>query len=73
MKRSRAVTLGITAVLAATLLGACDHDDDDCEDESMQQIRIVYASSVRKDIPVHVSGPLPASGGFGTHLADCGG
>lgn len=68
--------MGVTLALAATLL-ACglSDDDDDCDDddESLRQIRIVHASSVRKDIPVHVSGALPASGGFGTHLADCGG
>lgn len=77
MKRSSAVKLGITAALAATLL-ACGlgDDDDDCDDddESLRQIRIVHTSSVRADLPqTHVSGALPASGGFGTHLADCGG
>jgi hypothetical protein len=75
MKRSSAVKLGITAALAATLLACGLGDDDDCDDDddSLRQIRIVHTSSVRKDIPVHVSGALPASGGFGTHLADCGG
>ncbi len=59
-------------MLAASLSG-CLGDDDDCDDESLRQIRIVDNGDHVALQQVTSVPTLPASGGFGTHLADCGG
>lgn len=75
MKRSRVVTLGLTVTLATMLACGPGDDDDDCGDdnESLRPIRMVHVGTVREVPAPHVSDSLPTSGGFGTHLADCGG
>ena len=71
MKRSQKVALGFTAMLAATLLLACEgNDDDDCDDESMSQG--VWTREAPA-VPTETLAAPPATGGFGTHLSSCGG
>lgn len=71
VKRSRAVTLSVTLMLTATLLGACN-DDDDCDDESLP--RIEWTQGMRQvDVGQAAPETLPAKGGFGTRMDDCGG
>lgn len=60
--------------MAATLTACNGDDDDDCEDDSLRQVVPVHAGQVEQQVMVGDDwGALPDSGGFGTHLADCGG
>ena len=73
MKRSAAAKLGLVLTLTATLL-ACTlgEGDDDCDDESLRQVVPVHQGDLVLAAQQH-DAMLPASGGFGAHLADCGG
>ncbi|MEV4412698.1 hypothetical protein [Catellatospora sp. NPDC049609] len=71
--RSPAVIIGGVVLLVGALACALD-DDDDCD--SMPAPRTVFAagnSGIRLAEPPATSEALPSSGGFGTHLASCGG
>ncbi|MEU3453953.1 hypothetical protein ABZ671_10155 [Micromonospora sp. NPDC006766] len=81
--RSATVHLGALTALALTLSG-CNNDDDDCGrrpaggggggggDKVAQALR-VSGPPVAPDTPTPVAATLPDRGGFGTHLASCGG
>jgi hypothetical protein len=76
--RSPAVIIGgVLAVVAATacVCGAFgDDDDDDC---SLGPSGTVFAAGTSLRLAEPPAAPatevIPASGGFGTHLASCGG
>jgi hypothetical protein len=72
VKRSTAVKLSLVVTLAATLAACNWNDDDDCDDESLRQVVPVYQGDLVLVAQQH-DAALPASGGFGTHLASCGG
>lgn len=71
--------LGALTALALTLSG-CNNDDDDCDrrptggggDKVAQALRVSGPAAAR-DTPAPVAATLPDRGGFGTHLASCGG
>ncbi|MFI7428354.1 hypothetical protein ACIBPB_15315 [Micromonospora sp. NPDC049836] len=81
--RSATVQLGALTALALALSG-CNNgydDDDDCAlgpagggggDTVALALRVATPAAAR-DTPAPVAGPLPERGGFGTHLASCGG
>ncbi|MFG2055589.1 hypothetical protein ACGFI9_16345 [Micromonospora sp. NPDC048930] len=80
--RSATVQLGTLTVLALTLSG-CNtgyDDDDDCAlgpaggggDTVALALRVPAAAAAR-DTPAPAAAALPDRGGFGTHLASCGG
>ncbi|MEU8264153.1 hypothetical protein AB0C02_26450 [Micromonospora sp. NPDC048999] len=76
--RSATVHLGALTALALTLSG-CNNDDDDCARPAKsggnavtQAIRAPGPAAAR-DTPTPVAAALPGQGGFGTHLASCGG
>ncbi|GIH08726.1 hypothetical protein Rhe02_67930 [Rhizocola hellebori] len=66
---------GVLLLVLATACACGSMDDDDCD--SMGTTDSVFAagsSGVRMAPPAQTqSDALPASGGFGTHLASCGG
>ncbi|MFU8853393.1 hypothetical protein ACNAW0_20750 [Micromonospora sp. SL1-18] len=76
--RSATVQLGALTALALTLT-ACNNDDDDCArgaaggggDTVALALRVPGPAAAR-DKPAPVAA-LPERGGFGTHLASCGG
>ncbi|WBB66243.1 hypothetical protein [Micromonospora sp. WMMD812] len=81
--RSASVQLGALTVLALALSGcnltSDDDDDDDCAlgpggggDTVALAMRVPEPSSARS-IPEPVATVVPERGGFGTHLASCGG
>ncbi|BCJ71322.1 hypothetical protein CS0771_08660 [Catellatospora sp. IY07-71] len=72
--RSPAVIIGGVVVLVAALACAMD-DDDDCDSQPAPRQTVFAAgnSGIRLAEPPTSAEPLPASGGFGTHLASCGG
>ncbi|SCL14320.1 hypothetical protein [Micromonospora inyonensis] len=80
--RSATVQLGTLTVLALALSGCnmtSDDDDDDCALGPSGGGGTV-ALALQKPAPVTgatapepVAGAVPERGGFGTHLADCGG
>ncbi|MFE9693895.1 hypothetical protein [Micromonospora sp. NPDC005806] len=79
--RSATVQLGTLTVLALTLSGCnMTDDDDDCAlgpaggggDTVALALRVPAAAGGR-DTPAPVAAALPDRGGFGTHLASCGG
>ncbi|MEU0152454.1 hypothetical protein [Micromonospora fulviviridis] len=80
--RSATVQLGALTALALALSG-CNNgydDDDDCAlgpaggggDTVAVALRIPAPAAAR-DAPAPVAAALPERGGFGTHLASCGG
>jgi hypothetical protein len=76
--RSPKVIVGGVLLLVMATACACssiDDDDDDCD--SLGPAETVFAagsSGVRMAPPAETSSAaMPASGGFGTHLASCGG
>jgi hypothetical protein len=66
---------GVLLLVMATACACSSIDDDDCD--SLGPTDSVFAagsSGVRIAPPEETStAALPASGGFGTHLASCGG
>ncbi|MEH0842697.1 hypothetical protein V6U81_09935 [Micromonospora sp. CPCC 205711] len=83
--RSASVQLGALTALALALSGCnmtSDDDDDDCAlgpaggggDTVALAMRVpAVTSGSRAAEPRPVAGALPERGGFGTHLASCGG
>ena len=76
--RSPKVIVGGVLLFVLAAAGACAgglDDDDDCDSlGSTDQVFAAGSSGVRLAAPVQAqSAALPASGGFGTHLASCGG
>ncbi|MFJ6195878.1 hypothetical protein [Micromonospora sp. NPDC092111] len=82
--RSASVQLGALTALALTLSGCnltSDDDDDDCAlgpvgggDTVALAMRVPTAiGDTRAAAPEPGSAALPERGGFGTHLASCGG
>jgi hypothetical protein len=77
--RSATVQLGTLTVLALTLTG-CNNDDDDCAlgpvggggDTVALALRVPGTAAAR-DALAPTAAALPDRGGFGTHLASCGG
>ncbi|GAA2396981.1 hypothetical protein [Catellatospora methionotrophica] len=72
--RSPAVIIGGVVLLVAGLACALD-DDDDCSSSPQPQPTVFAAggSGIRLAEPPAPTEALPDSGGFGTHLASCGG
>ncbi|GAB4048804.1 hypothetical protein GCM10028775_14510 [Catellatospora paridis] len=73
--RSPAVIIGGVVLLVAGLACALDDDDDDCSGMPSPQQTVFAAGSsgIRLAEPPAPVEALPDSGGFGTHLASCGG
>lgn len=79
--RSATVQLGALTVLALALSGCnmTDDDDDDCAlgpgggGGTVALALRVPSPSGATTAPEPVAGAVPDRGGFGTHLADCGG
>lgn len=76
--RSPAVIIGGVLALVATTACVCglgdDDDDDDCGLGTPGTAVFAAGTSLRMAEPPAASAELiPASGGFGTHLASCGG
>ncbi|SCE76174.1 hypothetical protein GA0074695_0897 [Micromonospora viridifaciens] len=79
--RSATVQLGALTALALTLTG-CNNDDDDCASGrtsggggggTVAVARQIPAPAAARDVSAPVAAALPARGGFGSHLASCGG
>jgi hypothetical protein len=72
--RSPAVVIGGVVILVSALACALD-DDDDCDSMPAPRQTVFAAgnSGIRLAEPPASTEALPASGGFGTHLASCGG
>ncbi|MFI7603843.1 hypothetical protein ACIBTV_01820 [Micromonospora sp. NPDC049366] len=80
--RSASVQLGTLTVLALALSGCnltSDDDDDDCAlgpegggDTVAHATRVAVPAATRT-APEPVAAAVPDRGGFGTHLASCGG
>ncbi|MFJ8580415.1 hypothetical protein [Micromonospora sp. NPDC093277] len=78
--RSATVHLGALTALALTLSG-CNNDDDDCAlgppagggGDTVALALRVPGPAVARDTPAPAATALPDRGGFGTHLASCGG
>lgn len=72
--RSPAVIIGGVSLLLVGLACAID-DDDDCDSMPVprQTVFAAGSSGLRLAEPPAAAEALPASGGFGTHLASCGG
>ncbi|MFF5178617.1 hypothetical protein ACFY2Q_11420 [Micromonospora sp. NPDC000316] len=80
--RSASVQLGALTALALALSGCnmtSDDDDDDCAlgpvgggDTVALAMRIPQAAAGRS-VPEPTTAAVPERGGFGTHLAACGG
>jgi hypothetical protein len=75
MRSPKVVVGGVLAVVLAAACACRAFNDDDCD--SLGPTGNVFAagsSGVRMAPPAErASAGLPASGGFGTHLASCGG
>ncbi|MFC4019611.1 hypothetical protein ACFOW4_16935 [Micromonospora sp. GCM10011542] len=82
--RSASVQLGALTALALALSGcnmtSDDDDDDDCAlgpvgggDTVALAMRVPAPAAERAAGPEPVAAALPERGGFGTHLASCGG
>ncbi|MGW4295895.1 hypothetical protein ACWEH1_23010 [Micromonospora chersina] len=81
--RSATVQLGALTALALALSGCnngYDDDDDDCAlgpagggGDTVAVALRVPAPAAARDTPAPVAAALPERGGFGTHLASCGG
>ncbi|MEU2615509.1 hypothetical protein ABZ570_28625 [Micromonospora sp. NPDC007271] len=84
--RSATVQLGALTALALTLSGCnLTDDDDDCASGrtggggggggggTVAVARQVPAPTTARDAAAPVAAALPARGGFGSHLASCGG
>lgn len=82
--RSASVHLGTLTLLALSLT-ACDQigDDDDCDSDDKRRKRLSTVAPYRtgtgvgnvltRDVRPEPTAVLPERGGFGTHLASCGG
>ncbi|WP_245718614.1 hypothetical protein [Micromonospora rhizosphaerae] len=80
--RSATVQLGALTALALALSGCnmTDDDDDDCAlgpagggGDSVALALRVPAPAADRAAPEPVAAAVPERGGFGTHLASCGG
>lgn len=81
--RSATVQLGAMTALALALSGCnmtSDDDDDDCAlgpvgggDTVALALRVPDATAAGRGAPQPVPAAVPERGGFGTHLASCGG
>ncbi|MEU6074546.1 hypothetical protein [Micromonospora sp. NPDC047074] len=80
--RSASVQLGALTVLALTLSGCnmtSDDDDDDCAlgpvggGETVALALRAPQVSATRTAPEPAAAAVPDRGGFGTHLASCGG
>jgi hypothetical protein len=74
--RSNAIVVGsVLAMVAVTACVCSAVDDDDCGSLAPTGTVFAAGSSLRVAEPPVPSAaePIPASGGFGTHLASCGG
>ncbi|MEU8410189.1 hypothetical protein AB0C19_28655 [Micromonospora sp. NPDC048842] len=80
--RSASVQLGALTALALTLSGCnmtSDDDDDDCAlgpvggGDTVALAMRVSDPAAGRTAPEPTSAALPERGGFGTHLAACGG
>ncbi|MEV0213866.1 hypothetical protein [Micromonospora sp. NPDC050695] len=81
--RSASVQLGALTALALALSGcnmtSDDDDDDDCAlgpvggGETVALAMLVAAPAGGRAAPEPTTAALPERGGFGTHLASCGG
>ncbi|WP_405100979.1 hypothetical protein [Micromonospora sp. NBC_01412] len=81
--RSATVQLGALTALALTLSGcnmSSDDDDDDCAlgpvgggTTVALAMNVPAAATATRTDPGPVTAAVPERGGFGTHLASCGG
>lgn len=71
LRSPKVIIGGVLLIILAAACAAGSDDDDDCD--SMGPVVLAAGTSLRTNPPAPMTEALPETGGFGTHLASCGG